>query len=596
MKANGIDLGTFARRTAALAVALAWALAWPLAAQERGAASATLGSTQVSLQTDGDHGRLTLTVTGPEGAVLRREVDGGSTISFEIFDRAGNRLPDGDYNWELTAAPRLSAAARERLAQARAAGDDALATAILGGAEGWVEFGSVRVQGGVLVTEGGAEAESAAEAARGLATRAGAPQLATRDQVIPDDLIVQGSACVGFDCVNNESFGFDTIRLKENNLRIKFEDTSAGAFPTNDWQLTANDSASGGLSFFSIDDITGAKVPFKIEAGAPTNNVYVDSTGKVGFQTSTPVLDLHVATGNTPAIRLEQNNTGGFTAQTWDIGANEANFFVRDVTSGSLLPFRIRPGAATSSLDIAASGNVGFGTQSPDDRLDAEGSSAINARLTTASASDNSGVVFQRAQGTAGTPTAVTTNNLLGAVQFRGYNGEAYSATVAGIDARAEEGFTTTANGTRLVFQTTATGATSPSIRMVIKNDGSVGIGTNSPTSGSKLEVSGGSIRVTGGSFIDDGTTLTVPDYVFEPDYELMSIAELGAFVAAHKHLPNVPSQHEIKQGGLNVSQFQMRLLEKVEELTLYALDQHQTIEQLRAEVRELQQALPTER
>ena len=63
---------------------------------------------------------------------------------------------------------------------------------------------------------------------------------AAADFVIADDLIVQGSACVGLDCVNNEPFGFDTIKLKENNLRIKFEDTSVAPFPTNDWQLTAS--------------------------------------------------------------------------------------------------------------------------------------------------------------------------------------------------------------------------------------------------------------------------------------------------------------------------------------------------------------------
>jgi hypothetical protein len=194
--------------------------------------------------------------------------------------------------------------------------------------------------------------------------------------VIPDDLIVQGSLCVGLDCVNNESFGFDTIRLKENNTRIKFEDTSVGSFPTNDWQLTANESASGAQSKFSIEDITGARVPFTVEAGATTNSIYVDSTGRVGFRTSTPVLDLHVNTSNTPALRLEQNSSGGFTAQTWDIGANEANFFVRDVTGGSRLPFRIRPGAPTSSLDISADGDTGIGTASPVAKLDIRGTNA----------------------------------------------------------------------------------------------------------------------------------------------------------------------------------------------------------------------------
>src|SRR5262245_17063437 len=202
------------------------------------------------------------------------------------------------------------------------------------------------------------------------------------DQVIPDDLIVQGSECVGLDCVNNESFGFDTLRFKENNLRIKFEDTSTIAgFPTNDWQITANDSAQGGLSKFSIDDVSGAKTPFTIQAGASANALFVDSGGRIGFHTATPVLDLHTNTGNTPAIRLEQNNGGGFSAQTWDIGANEANWFVRDITGGSRLPLRIRPGAPTSSVDINASGSVGIGTASPQSPLHIFGTATADTFL-----------------------------------------------------------------------------------------------------------------------------------------------------------------------------------------------------------------------
>lgn len=189
------------------------------------------------------------------------------------------------------------------------------------------------------------------------------------DQVIPDDLIVQGSGCFGFDCVNNESFSFDTIRLKENNTRFAFDDTSVGAFPANDWQIEANESASGGKNAFSILDITGSKTPFRIEAGAQTNALYVSSGGKIGIGTNTPVMDVNITTGDTPGVRLEQNASGGFTAQTWDMAGNEANFFIRDVTGGSLLPFRIRPGAPTSSIDIAASGNVGIGIASPTVKL-----------------------------------------------------------------------------------------------------------------------------------------------------------------------------------------------------------------------------------
>ena len=78
---------------------------------------------------------------------------------------------------------------------------------------------------------------------------------ASADIVHLDDVIIDGSLCVGQDCVNGENFGFDTLRLKENNLRIHFQDTSNSAsFPTNDWRIVVNDSSNGGSNHFSIED------------------------------------------------------------------------------------------------------------------------------------------------------------------------------------------------------------------------------------------------------------------------------------------------------------------------------------------------------
>jgi hypothetical protein len=188
--------------------------------------------------------------------------------------------------------------------------------------------------------------------------------------VILDDLIVDGSACVGQDCVNGESFGFDTIRLKENNLRIKFQDTSnTASFPSNDWQITINDSSNGGQNKFSIDDIDGGRTPFTIEASAPSHSLYVDDGGRIGLGTSTPVVELHVKDGDTPTLRLEQDGSSGFTPQTWDVAANETNFFVRDATNGSKLVFRIRPDAPSNSIFVDTDGDVGFGTSSPSEGL-----------------------------------------------------------------------------------------------------------------------------------------------------------------------------------------------------------------------------------
>ncbi len=186
------------------------------------------------------------------------------------------------------------------------------------------------------------------------------------DQLILDDLIVDGAICAGGDCVNGESFGFDSLRLKENNVRIRAVDTSTSAsFPTRDWQITFNDTANGGQNKFSIDDIDGGRTPFTIEASAPSHSLYVDDGGRIGLGTSAPVVEVHVVDGDTPTVRLEQDGSSGFTPQTWDLAGNETNFFIRDVTNGSKLPFRVRPGAPSSSIDVTADGNIGMGTSSP---------------------------------------------------------------------------------------------------------------------------------------------------------------------------------------------------------------------------------------
>jgi hypothetical protein len=308
-------------------------------------------------------GGVSLTVTGPDDVYISRAYAADASPSIGLEDSAGSHLPDGQYSYELRFTPVTGTVTRS----------DSKPYAPPSGIEPMVQSGSFRIVDGKFLvpsTDGeGPAAQVQPLADSGIIT--------PMDQVVADDMIVQGSLCVGFDCVNNESFGFDTIRLKENNTRIKFEDTSVGAFPTTDWQLTANDSASGGANQFSIEDITGAKVPFKILAGAPNNSLFVNSSGKVGLRTATPVLDLHINTGDTPAIRLEQNSSVGFSAQTWDVAGNEANFFVRDVTGGSRLPFRIRPGAPTSSIDISAAGNVGIGTDSPAYLLDVNGEARI---------------------------------------------------------------------------------------------------------------------------------------------------------------------------------------------------------------------------
>ena len=463
------------------------------------------------------HASVTLTVTGPEGVAFTKEFKSGNSAEFKLTSAKGERLPDGQYTYELRVGPIISKETKEALKESRDKDDIAEVQRELRkrGAlpsNPLVQSGSFAITNGSVILpgaiEGNGQARIMAEPAVAPAVKAPVssgrtnykvarhhPRFMVFDQVIPDDLIVQGSICAGLDCVNNENFGFDTIRMKENNTRLQFDDTSTSAgFATNNWQIRANNSASGGASFLAFVDqgATGnsetGTIVFEVDAGAPANSLKVSSIGNIGIGTATPVLDVHANTTDTPAIRLEQNNSGGFTAQTWDIAGNEANFFVRDVTSGSRLPFRIRPGAPTSSIDIAASGNVGIGTGAPDANLDVSGNTILVGADSGLNTRTNSTTKISRL-----TAPPFTTTNLdlayAGAVTTSTDNIVGIGGALAGFSA-----------ATVIVFHTAAnTNTDTGTERMRILSNGRVGIGTAAPDQ--LLSVNGDASKSGGGSW-----------------------------------------------------------------------------------------------
>ena len=77
-------------------------------------------------------------------------------------------------------------------------------------------------------------------------------------------------------------------------------------------------------------------------------------------------------------------------------------------------------------------------------------------------------------------------------------------------------------------------------------------------------------------------------DFVFAEDYQLRPLSEVKAFITENKHLPEIQSAQEMQESGVSVSELQTKLLQKIEELTLYLIEQEQTIQELRQEVEQL--------
>lgn len=548
----------------ATAVLVFTQLAYGQTASDGKIANMTVGGNSVRWDVLVPNSGGSITVSFPDGRSIRKAFRAGSAAEVDLSDKQLESLPDGVYNYELRLAPSLGAGQKETMVKARGDDDESEAQRNLrkrSAGPSLSQSGSFAIANGSIVGPGGIEGErtgSNSTQPQPKTQPATGPRVSANtierlrnhrlslsplfDIVHADDVIIQGSLCVGLDCVVNESFGFDTIRLKENNTRIKFEDTSTGVgFPTTDWQLTANDSASGGANKFSIEDITGARVPFTVTGGAPTNSIFVDSTGRLGLRTSTPVLDIHASTSNTPAIRLEQNNSGGFNAQTWDIGSNEANFFVRDVTGGSRLPFRIRPGAPTSSIDISGSGNVGIGTASPDKAFSVVNKVAINT----------DGELFW---GTAELHGKLTWDTGKAIVTSQGTN-----------DLKLAAG----------------------SGSMYLTNNGGVQVG--SPTGGDK-----GAGSINAQAVYDDNVLLT--DWVLTPNGKpnvfasyrrLFELDETRKVIESENRLPWMPKPLEFDKER-NVGGMVTRLWQGQEQQQLYILRLEQEIQQLKTEMQKL--------
>jgi hypothetical protein len=255
----------------------------------------------------------------------------------------------------------------------------------------------------------------------------------------------------------------------------------------------------------------------------------VDDGGRIGSRTSTPSVEIHTIDGDTPTLRLQQDGSSGFAPQTWDVAGNETNFFIRDVTNGSTLPFRIRPQAPTSSIFIDVDGDVGMGSSSPDQELDIESNADPAFRLSNTGSAGGSWDVFMNSN----TGRFNIRDNDTNDIPFKLDPGADNNLIQLGVNA---------------------------SDRVDINGD---------------LVVSG---------------TIT-PDFVFEADYQLESIEDHAEYMWTNKHLPAVGAAIVRPDGShaVNVGVRSQGVLEELEKAHIYIEQLHGTIKELQTEQRRAQ-------
>jgi len=360
------------------------------------------------------------------------------------------------------------------------------------------------------------------------------------------------------------------------------------------------------------------------------SGVITGSSGNqnVGVGTATPGARLHVKSDGTNSawLALEKNSSSEEGGIQFKKNGSVLYYFYSDNMTTDDLKLqsagtagegdgtpRIHIPYSSPNLYLAMSGgNVGIGTSTPGEKLDVNG--RIISRMTngggwdfafgaaeggglligpinvnSANTADRAHILYRNLNGgiyygynNTGTITTQINSQGSGHSFFNsggnvgiGTSSPASTFHVSTIDASVQQRFQRTGSGAGITdvgtddqgYKVWVGGYSSPSLKVIYGANGRVGIGTFSPdaTLAVKGTIHAEEVKV--------DLSVPGPDYVFEKDYNLMSLEEIKAFIEKNKHLPEVPSAKEMETNGVNLSEMNMILLKKVEELTLHVIE-----------------------
>lgn len=292
-------------------------------------------------------------------------------------------------------------------------------------------------------------------------------------------------------------------------------------------------------------------------------------SGGISFSTNNPVMGFNLYTSNY-ARKFMSNGFGSVLFLETATGSLRYN-----VSSASGVANE-SPSTFTSLLTVQANGNVGIGTSTPTD-----------ARLQVYDASGNSQFLAAAGSGLPGVSTFTPSN-----APTLGFNVKLNSGyKFMGVGYGGLWQFVPSTGRLSYYYSSTkgnADGVVSNVFALAIDSNGRFGIGVSSPKA--PLHVTGDVVfgnaavaPVTGYKVTIDGKMICEelkvqlssawPDYVFKNDYQLKSFDDLREFISNNNHLPNIPAAATLEKEGLELGDMQKRMMEKIEELTLYVLE-----------------------